>query len=211
MKVFHEDSPFNPIANPEIHTNHVGLQMVGFSSSAHGVCVSTCRSRAELDLVMHGLKQFFLAHLQSGRQFFAMPSKAVGVAWHAFILHTRAYEAWCHDACGGLLHHTPAEVLGRDCRRNNGLRRTWYWACKEESTDPRKPSRLPLLFALDKKFAIVGGLSYVPHFQDIDRKGVSGDSVSADSGGCGGGCRSGAPMFFNYLFLSFLMHTHENN
>ena len=42
-----------------------------------------------------------------------------------------------------------AEVLGKDPKRNDGLRRTWYWACKEESIDPRKPSRLPLLFALD--------------------------------------------------------------
>jgi hypothetical protein len=148
-------------------------------------------SRAEVDLVFYGLRQFFVAHLRSSRQFVAMPSKIVDVAWHAFILHTRAYDAWCTAAFGSLLHHTPAEVLGRDPRRNNGLRRTWYWACKEESIDPRKPSRLPLLFALDKKLSIVGGFSYSPDCRDIDRKSASGDHCGADfgsstDGGAGG-------------------------
>jgi hypothetical protein len=174
-------------------------------------------SAGDADLVMRGLRQFFVAYLRSNRQFVAMPSQVVDFAWHEFILHTRAYELWCDTAFGKLLHHTPAEVLGRDPKRNDGLRRTWYWACKEESIDPRKPSRLPLLFALDKKFDISGGFSYVPDCRDIDRQSGSdaycgtsfgggdggssgGDSDSfggsdssggdggGDGGGCGGGC-----------------------
>jgi hypothetical protein len=165
----------------------------------------------DVELVLHGLRQFFMAHLRSQRQFVAMPSKVVDAAWHEFILHTHAYEAWCSAAFGKLMHHTPAEVLGRDSKRNDGLRRSWYWACKEESIDPRKPSRLPLLFALDKKFGIVGGFSYVPDCRDIDRQsgsdaycgtsfgsgdgdGASGDAdffggsdAFSDGGGCGGG------------------------
>ena len=76
-----------------------------------------------------------------------------------------------------------------------GLRRTWYWTCKEESINPRTPGRHPLLFALDKKFAVPGGFSYVPDCRDIDRASGSGDycgtsfgSSGGDSGGCGGGC-----------------------
>ena len=167
----------------------------------------------DVELVLHGLRQFFLAHLRSNRQFVAMPSRVVDAAWHEFILRTRAYEAWCDTAFGKLMHHTPAEVLGRDPKRNDGLRRTWYWACKEESIDPRNPSRLPLLFALDKKFAIAGGFSYVPDCSDINRQsgsdaycgtsfgegdggGAAGDgdgfggsdsSSSGDGGGDGGG------------------------
>jgi hypothetical protein len=68
------------------------------------------------------------------------------------------------------LHHTPAEELGRDARRNDGLRRAWYWSCKEESIHPRLPTRLPVLFVLDKKFAVAGGFSHVPDCRDINRQ-----------------------------------------
>jgi hypothetical protein len=156
-------------------------------------------SAGDADLVMRGLRQFFVAHLRSQRRFVAMPSQVVDFAWHEFILHTRAYERWCDAAFGKLLHHTPAEVLGRDPKRNDGLRRSWFWACKEESIDPRKPSRLPLLFALDKKFDIPGGFSYVPDCKDIDRQSESGTycgtSFSNGGGGCGGGASGDADGF----------------
>jgi len=142
-------------------------------------------SSGDADLVLRGLRQFFMAYLRSDRRFVAMPSKVVDAAWHAFILHTRAYEAWCSAAFGRTLHHTPAEVLGRDPKRNDGLRRSWFWACKEESIDPRKPARLPLLFALDKKFAIAGGFTYVPDCRDIERQSGS-DAYCGSSFGDGG-------------------------
>jgi hypothetical protein len=146
-------------------------------------------SAGDAELVLRGLRQFFLAYLRSERKFVAMPSQVVDAAWHDFILHTRAYQLWCDAAFGQLLHHTPAEVLGRDPKRNDGLRRAWYWACKEESIDPRQPTRLPLLFALDKKFAIPGGFSYVPDCRDIDRQSASGSYCGTsfgDSGSAGG-------------------------
>lgn len=52
-----------------------------------------------------------------------MPSQAVDVLWHAFILHTQAYQGWCQNALGFFLHHTPAEALGAQARHNDGLRR----------------------------------------------------------------------------------------
>jgi len=146
-------------------------------------------SAGDAELVLRGLRQFFLAYLRSDRKFVAMPLQVVDAAWHDFILHTRAYQLWCDAAFGQLLHHTPAEVLGRDPKRNDGLRRAWYWACKEESIDPRQPTRLPLLFALDKKFAIAGGFSYVPDCRDIDRQSASGaycGTSFGDSGSAGG-------------------------
>lgn len=143
----------------------------------------------DTDLVLRGLRQFFMAHLRSGRKFVAMPSKLVDAAWHEHILHTQNYQSWCAAAFGGLLHHTPAEVLGRDARRNDGLRRTWYWACKEESIDPRKPLRLPLLFALDAKFDVAGGFKYTPDCSAIDRASGSdaycGSSFSDAGSGSG--------------------------
>ena len=141
----------------------------------------------DVDLVLRGLRQFFMAHLRSGRKFVAMPSKVVDTAWHEFILHTQGYQRWCAAAFGRLMHHTPAEVLGRDARRNDGLRRAWYWACKEESIDPRTPARLPLLFALDAKFAVEGGFRYVPDCRAIDAQAASGTHCGSSFGDSGGG------------------------
>ena len=57
------------------------------------------KRRPELELkdcalVARGLRQFFLAYLNSGCRFVAMPSQAVDDLWHEFILYTRAYEAF---------------------------------------------------------------------------------------------------------------------
>lgn len=119
-------------------------------------------SAKDCELVERGLRQFFLACLRSDENFVAMPSQAVDAMWHAFILHTRAYKSWCDNALGFFLDHTPAEVLGKKARHNDGLRRAWYWACKDEAINPRTPSRLPLLFALDAKLDIPGGFHYAP-------------------------------------------------
>lgn len=127
-------------------------------------------SQKDADLVERGLRQFFLACSRSQGRFVAMPSRAVDAMWHEFILHTRAYRDWCALALGRFLHHTPAEVLGANAAGNDGLRRAWYWACKEEAIDPRRPTRLPLLFALDGKLAIADGFRYLPDCRDIDRQ-----------------------------------------
>jgi hypothetical protein len=151
----------------------------------------------DAELVLRGLRQFFMAYLRSGRQFVGMPSKVVDTAWHEYILHTRGYQLWCQRAFGRMLHHTPAEVMrkatGVQARQHNdGLRRTWYWACKEESINPRQPSRLPLLFALDAKYGIAGGFHYVPDCKAIGQQSDSGaycggDFASSDSGESGSG------------------------
>lgn len=130
----------------------------------------------DADLVERGLRQFFLACARSNKQFVAMPSKAVDALWHEFILHTKAYELWCSMALGYFLHHTPAAALGKKAKGNDGLRRAWYWACKDEAINPKQPSRLPLLFALDRKLAIEGGFTYTPDCSDIARKNADGGS-----------------------------------
>jgi hypothetical protein len=130
----------------------------------------------DADLVERGFRQFFLACARSKKQFVAMPSKAVDALWHEFILHTKGYEAWCNMALGYFLHHTPAAALGKKAKNNDGLRRAWYWACKDEAIDPKNPSRLPLLFALDVKLAIEGGYTYMPDCKDIARKNADGGS-----------------------------------
>jgi uncharacterized membrane protein YgcG len=117
-------------------------------------------SRRDVDLVERGLRQFFLACLKSRPNAAHMPSRAVDALWHHMILETRSYQRWCAKAAGFFVHHHAAQPLGRDAAVNDALRRTWFWACKEESIDPRQPTRLPLLFALDAKLRFPGGLHY---------------------------------------------------
>jgi hypothetical protein len=172
----------------------------------------------DCQLVGRGLRQFFLAYLKGGRRFVSMPSQVADDLWHEFILYTRHYDRFCRQAFGCFLHHTPAVVLGGRREDNAGLRRCWWFACREENIHPRRPSRLPLLFALDAKFAIADGFHYTPDCsawrRGADGSGASpycggdfgdtsidggtegfGDSGSGDAGdgsggdgGCGGGC-----------------------
>jgi len=116
----------------------------------------------DADLVERGFRQFFMACSRSNGRYVAMPSKIVDAYWHALILDTKSYADWCDRTLGRFLHHIPAERLGSDAKANDGLRRAWFWACRDEAIDPRKPSRLPLLFALDTKLGVAGGIVYSP-------------------------------------------------
>jgi hypothetical protein len=174
-------------------------------------------SLKDCQLVGRALRQFFLVYLQGRCQYVSMPSQVVDDLWHELILYTRHYDAFCKKAFGGFLHHTPAVVLGNNRQNNTGLRRIWWLTCREENIDPRKPSRLPLLFAIDKKLNIEDGFVYVPDCRGIRRRDDSstsipycggdfsstdfdggtegfgdwsdgGDSGDGGDGGCGGGC-----------------------
>lgn len=168
-------------------------------------------------LVARALRQYFLAHLASGRQFVSMPSQVTDELWHEFILYTRNYEDFCRRAFGRFMHHTPAVVLAKGQQGNAGLRRTWWFCCKDENINPTKPTRLPLLFAVDAKLGIADGFHYVPDCKAL-REGGSGSTYcggdfasssvdgstdgfgdngasssdgGSDGGGDGGGCGGG--------------------
>lgn len=117
-------------------------------------------SLKDCQLVGHALRQFFLAYLKSGK-YISMPSQVVDDLWHEFILYTRHYEQFCRRAFGGFLHHTPAAALGAVVHSNQGLRRCWWQVCREENIHPQRPTRLPLLFALDRKLQIKNGFVYL--------------------------------------------------
>lgn len=159
-------------------------------------------SRKECALVSRGLRQFFIAYLMSGKRFVSMPSRVADDLWHEFILYTREYKRFCRYAFGGFLHHTPAVVLSTEKKSNEGLRRAWWYACKYENIDPVRPTRLPLLFALDTKLNIPNGYRYHPQCERLRQGGdgavyCGGDFSSAsfdggtdgfgDAGGDGGG------------------------
>lgn len=138
-------------------------------------------TRKETALVSEGLRQFFLAYLNSGRREVAMPSQVADDLWHEFILYTRDYGRFCNKAFGRFLHHTPALVLREGARRDNSaLRRVWWQCCRDENIDPNRPTRLPLLFALDSKLKIANGFVYTPDCEALRRNGDRGTQCGGD-------------------------------
>jgi hypothetical protein len=137
-------------------------------------------SLKDCQLTARALRQFFLAYLKSRCKFVAMPSQVADDLWHELILYTRHYEAFCDQAFGRFMHHTPAVVLGADRQNNTGLRRIWWYACLEENINPRRHTRLPLLFALDAKLNVGDGFRYAPDCESL-RQGGSGGTAH-----CGG-------------------------
>lgn len=141
-------------------------------------------SLKECQLVSHALRQFFLAYLNGDRKFVAMPSQVADDLWHEFILYTKNYELFCKRAFGEFLHHSPAVVLSTAQQNNTGLRRCWWYTCREENINPRAPTRLPLLFALDAKLKITDGFHYVADCDSVRR--TSANSNSSGVVYCGG-------------------------
>ena len=139
-------------------------------------------SARDCQLVGQGLRAFFGACLNAGFQPVAMPSQAADDLWHEFILHTRNYEVFCQQAFGRFLHHTPAVALVSVSNSNAALRRCWWHGCRAENIDPRAPSRLPLLFALDAKFGNAGGFSYKPDCGPLAWRTRGGDDGGGGAG-----------------------------
>ena len=141
-------------------------------------------TQKDCQLTSQALRQFFLAYLKSGCKFVAMPSQVADELWHEFILYTKHYEHFCQQAFGRFMHHTPAVVLTADQQSNAGLRRCWWFTCREVNINPRKPARLPLLFALDEKLNIANGFRYVADCRSVRRQ--SGASDTGAYAYCGG-------------------------
>jgi hypothetical protein len=137
--------------------------------------------------VLAGLAQWFEVCRLAGRRPVSMPSQAVDDAWHEFILFTRNYQAFCRQALGRFLHHVPAEAMASPTQGSAGIRRAWRLACRLEGINPRKPDRLPQLFALDAALHLPDGFRYR---LDCLAGGGNG-SYCASHIGCSSGCGGG--------------------
>lgn len=140
-------------------------------------------SKREVESVIEGLREYFQVSLLAKRKALAMPSQAVDVAWHEFILFTREYHRFCHQALGRFLHHTPAEAMSSPTVAQEGIKRAWRLSCFREGINVRSPQRLPLLFAIDAKLKIENGFKY-----SLNCQGKKGDQYCASHIGCGSGC-----------------------
>jgi len=127
------------------------------------------------------MRDYFYICNQANGKMVAMPSEIVDVLWHEFILFTRAYETFCNQALGRFLHHTPTEAMPQKTMATDGIKRAWRLACAKAGINPKKPDKLPLLFAIDSMLNIKGGFTYVLNCQHTPYHNNT-------QGGCGGYC-----------------------
>lgn len=152
-------------------------------------------------LVIAALRDYFHICNSAGKRMVSMPSQAVDVVWHEFILFTRKYERFCNQAVGRFLHHTPAEAMKAPTLAQEGIKRAWKYACLRDNIKPDNAHKLPLIFAIDAQLNIPDGFRYSLNCTGRDdycaghigcSSGCGGDSASSDSAssdsGCGGGC-----------------------
>lgn len=146
-------------------------------------------SAAQRDQVYAALRDYFSICRSAGQRLVSMPSQVVDDAWHAFILDTQAYHAFCRRAFGKYLHHRPAEAMRAPRQAQAGIKRAWKLACQREGIDPVKPARLPLLFAIDALLNIPHGFTYRLHCDPRRGDAYCASHISCASG-CGGtsGC-----------------------
>lgn len=145
-------------------------------------------SAEQVSQVLHGLREYFQLCRLAKRQTVAMPSQAVDVAWHEFILYTRQYRSFCRRALGRFLHHTPNDALPSQGVASEGIRRAWRLACARENLPQQAPQRLPLLFALDAELGIADGFRYRLDCGAQPGSYRQGDSYCASHIGCTSGC-----------------------
>jgi hypothetical protein len=153
--------------------------------------LAACRPEltpAQRGEVFAGLRDYFHLCRTAGRRMVAMPSQVVDDAWHEFILFTRHYARFCRGAFGRFLHHTPAAAMSSPTQASDGIKRAWRLACAREGIDPRRPQRLPRLFALDAALLMAGGFIYHLDCLAAGREGALGAGFCASHIGCGGGC-----------------------
>lgn len=143
-----------------------------------------------ITLVFDTLREYFFMTHRAGKTMVAMPSQVVDVAWHEFILFTRAYKEFCDRGLGRFLHHTPTEAMKTPTLAQEGIKRAWRLACTAEKIDPKKPDRLPMIFAIDALLMIPDGFHYVLDCTDPASPAYE-DGYCASSIGCTSSCASG--------------------
>jgi uncharacterized membrane protein YgcG len=100
---------------------------------------------------------------------FISPPQPVDAAWHAFILHTRDYEAYCLERFGRVIHHQPTGAPDPEAYRRAYDRRA-QWGPVDGA-----------IWAVPVAGDVGGG------FHGGDWGGGSSCGGGGGGGGCGGG------------------------
>lgn len=106
---------------------------------------------ASVEIALRGLRQWLRLHV-AAPELLAMPSRAVDLLWHEFILDTEAYQGFCRQAYGRPLHHAPGRSMDVDHARllsGEAMARTFGMACIDEGILMPATVGLPILFSVD--------------------------------------------------------------
>jgi hypothetical protein len=111
-----------------------------------------------LEPAFQGLRQWLRLPV-AAPELLGMPSRAVDLLWHEFILHTVFYKEFCSQAYGHDLHHAPERSMNFEqvqVLNGEGMARTFGMACADEGiVDPRLG--LPTLFTVDAALGLTDG------------------------------------------------------
>ena len=140
--------------------------------------------RIEVDRVLEGLRVWFLVCLHARGKRVGMPSRAVDIAWHEFILLTREYTSFCEQGFGHYLHHSPASTLDEPLA--GSLRRTLKIVDDLPTTAVPVVGGGLLLFTIDGELGVADGWLYTADTLQQLRQGDG-----SGGGGSGGGCSGG--------------------
>jgi hypothetical protein len=164
------------------------------------------RSRFEKDApgiewgpVESGLREWLICCAYRRRRPLGMPSRAVDYAWHAFILDTAAYRAFCERAYGRFLDHIPETAMTENARGD--YETVWAWDRSRASTvtdsalwnlDESLDIEEPLcISAKDVVAARTRGSSRPLGLVPFDLGGGCASGGCAGGGCGGGGCGGG--------------------
>lgn len=96
------------------------------------------------------LKDFFIFCCSTDKEV-GMPSVLADELWHAYLLFTREYDAFCKHL-GRFIHHAPVVERGRDEdpeKLFESTLRCFVMSCQREGLNPFESDIKPLLFLLD--------------------------------------------------------------
>jgi hypothetical protein len=93
----------------------------------------------------------------------AMPSRIVASAWALFAAEADIYDDFCQKAFGA---HVPPEPVAGGAA-DVGVVRGWHLLCARLGIDPARPTRLPRLFALDRRLGVENGFYYALSEYDL--------------------------------------------
>jgi hypothetical protein len=149
----------------------IGIEFIATYRFPDAVREKFAHAHPELDdeahtQVFEGLKSYFAVCAVAPGAIAGMPSRIVEGAWHTFMQFTRDYAAFCECAFGRPLH-APDDAGGSDTARA-ALGHTWRVACAREHIDARRASRLPLLFAIDRRLKVPNGRYYALNDTDAE-------------------------------------------
>jgi hypothetical protein len=158
-----------------------------FPAALQAKLIRELGDKQHADVALDGLRSWYLASLYANGRQMGMPSKAVDLAWHEMILMTREYEAFCRQAFGRFLHHTPEAFLSTPMDLLLG-----------RTLGIVERRNLPMaLFTADAVTGIADGTTWsqdalagIRELDAAERRagGDGGGGDGGDGGGDGGGC-----------------------